>query len=266
MLLSIVYTTSSVGNTLLLESVGTGLVIYLIFYPRPPLPSNPPKRHSLSKSDLALSPERREIEASIPYPRLPRIIASISLILILIILVPPLVIIFAPHNNSESHRSLMQDWSTFTSTLSLLAATIQFVPQMYTTLRLKHHRSLSMVTLAVQIPVSLLLGINKASQSESVPHNDEGRQWWVRWLQDEEMVWMSHIVSGCAEALLLILCLYLYFSRRRFGRDDLDGDEEAEEEYITSVSMGEETPLLPGRSRTDLQTSQRFGKQEFMSR
>lgn len=75
---------------------------------------------------------------------------------------------------------------------------------------------------------------------------------------------MNHVVSGCTEGLLLVLCLYLYFVRSSFARDDLDGDEEAEEEYFTSVSRGEETPLLPGWDRNDLQTSRPFGGEEFM--
>ena len=77
---------------------------------------------------------------------------------------------------------------------------------------------------------------------------------------------MNHVVSGCTEGLLLVLCLYLYFARSKFARGNLDGDEEAEEEYITSVSMGEETPLLQGWNRHDLQTSRRYGRQYFMRR
>ena len=131
---------------------------------------------------------------------------------------------------------------------------------MHTTLRLQHHHSLSTITLAVQIPVSLLLGISKASRSDGVPHDDD-QSLWVRWLQDGEMAWMSQVVSGCTEGLLLlVLCLYLYFARSKFARGDLDGDEEAEEEYITSLSMGEETPLLRGWDRNDLQTSRGYGR------
>lgn len=75
------------------------------------------------------------------------------------------------------------------------------------------------------------------------------------------MAWMSQVVSGCTEGLLLlVLCLYLYFARSKFARGDLDGDEEAEEEYITSLSMGEETPLLRGWDRNDLQTSRGYGR------
>ena len=238
-------------------------IIYFVFYPRPSLPDKAPKRHSLSKSDLALSTERREIEASIPYPRLPRVIGLISLVLVLLILGPTLAIVLSPQLASRVHEALIQDWSFFASILSLLAATLQYLPQMYTTLRLKHHHSLSIMMLAVQIPVLLLLGIYNSSESNRTPPNERGYLW-VRWLQNEEIAWMNQIVSGCAESLLLVLCLYLYLSRRGFGRDSLDGDEDAEEEYITSISMGEETPLLPGRDRTDLQTPQPFGRRGFM--
>ncbi|KAL8887005.1 MAG: hypothetical protein Q9192_006392, partial [Flavoplaca navasiana] len=161
--------------------------------------------------------------------------------------------------------SLSQDWYFLTSTLSLVTATLQYLPQMYTTLRLKHHHSLSIIMLTVQIPVLLLQGISNISDGDKTPHK-EGRYLWVQWMQGGEVAWMNQIVSGCAEGLLLALCLYLYFSQRKFGRDDLDGDEDAEEEYITSMSMSEETPLLPGRDRTDLQSSQGFGRRDFMGR
>lgn len=133
----------------------SSFIIYLIFYPRLPLPDKPPERHSLSKSDLALAPERRELKAWIPYPRLPRIIGSVSLLLVLLILVPPLAIVFFPAITSSAHESLIQVWSFFTGILSLLTATLQSLPQIHTTLQLKHHHSLSMITLAVQIPVSV---------------------------------------------------------------------------------------------------------------
>ncbi|KAL8736731.1 MAG: hypothetical protein Q9166_000097 [cf. Caloplaca sp. 2 TL-2023] len=214
---------------------------------------------------MALSPERRRIEASVPYPRLPKIIGSVYLALALLILVPTLSIIFSPSTASAAPQSLLQDWSFFDSTLSLLVATLQFLPQLHTTLQLKHHQSLSMVMLAVQVPVFILLGINKASKSDRVPH-DQGRHVWVRWLRNGEIAWMNYIVSGCWQGLLLALCLYLYIVRPRFAREDLDGDEEAEEQYITSVSMGEETPLLPGRDHTDLQTSQHFGREVYIGR
>lgn len=239
--------------------------MYLIFYPRPPLPEVPRKRHSLFKSDLALSPERRRIEASIPYPYLLRIIASISLLLTLLILIPTLTIVLDSSIASRAPPSLLQDWSFFTSTLSLLAATLQFLPQMHTTLRLKHHHSLSMVMLAIQIPVYLLLGINKASKSDSVPHDGGRGHPWVRWLQNGEVAWMNYIVGACVEGLLLALCLYLYFVRPRFASRDWDGDEEAEEEeYITGVSVGEDTPLLPGGDRTGLQTSRWSRREVFV--
>lgn len=205
------------------------------------------------------------MEASMPYPRLPRVIGISCLILVLFILGPPLVTVFSPHFASKAHQSLIQGWYLFTSTLSLVVATLQYLPQMYTTLRLKHHHSLSMIMLTVQTPVLLLLSISNVSEGDRTPH-EKGRYLWVRWMHDGEIAWMNQIVSGCAEGLLLALCLYLYFSQRKFGRDDLEGDEDAEEEYITSMSMGEETPLLPGRDRTDLQTSQRFGRREFMGR
>ncbi|KAL8686499.1 MAG: hypothetical protein Q9218_007059, partial [Villophora microphyllina] len=139
-------------------------IVYLIFYPRPPpddadipTPPHKGKRHSLSKTSLALSPQRRRSLAARPYPRLPLLMACTTLLLTILILAPTISIIFSPRIKSTAPKSLVQDWSFFTSTLSLLTATIQFLPQMHTTLRRKHHQSLSLAMLAMQIPVFVCL-------------------------------------------------------------------------------------------------------------
>ncbi|KAL8828029.1 MAG: hypothetical protein Q9170_006780 [Blastenia crenularia] len=251
------------------------LIIYLIFYPRPPLdlpPQKHPKRHSLSKSDLALSPDRRRALSSQPYPRLPKFITISVILLIAVILIPTLSIIFSPNIASHRPASLLQGWSFFTATFALLAATVQFLPQLYTTLRLKRHASLSLVMLALQCPVYIVLGVSKSKDTSRVPH-DEGRRSWTRLLQNGEIEWTAYVVTGTMEALLLGLSLYLWWRRSKSGIliRDLDGDDVVEgegdeideegEEYITGVSASEETPLLPGRRENELQGSRRWRRE-----
>ncbi|KAL8940760.1 MAG: hypothetical protein Q9216_002640 [Gyalolechia sp. 2 TL-2023] len=249
-------------------------ITYLIFYPRPSIPLPPhkhPKRHSLSKSDLALSPERRRALSSQPYPRLPKLIALSTALLASLILIPTFSIAFSPNLTSYAPASLIQDWSFFTATLSLLVATVQFLPQFFTTVRLKHHASLSLVMLAVQSPVYVFLGVSKAVEMDSASH-DEGRDSWTRWLQNGELEWMGYVVSGAAEALVLGLGVYLTYVRSRAGVlvGGMDGDdvfvaereeEGEEEEYITGLSLGEETPLLPGRGESEFRGSNRWGRE-----
>ncbi|KAL8720443.1 MAG: hypothetical protein Q9225_002701 [Loekoesia sp. 1 TL-2023] len=303
-LLSTVFTTSALANTLLLRSVNGGyrccntsdlhnsecfnalaatvqaalqflgsvmlLIVYLIFYPHPPLPISPhgqPKRHSLSKSDLALSPKRRRALFSQSYPRLPKLIALSAALLASLILIPTFSITFSTNITSYAPASLLQDCSFFTAALSLLAATIQLLPQLYTTVRLKHHASLSLIMMAVQCPVYILLGISKSLQTDSVPH-DEGRRSWTRFLQNGEMEWMGYVISGTAEALLLGLGVYLGCVRPK-GVGGMDGDDvvavegprEEEEEYITGAGVVEETPLLPGRRENELRGSRKWGRE-----
>lgn len=231
-----------------------------MFYPRPPpsLPSQPhqPRRHSLSISSLALSPKRRRSLASLPYPYSAKLLAATTALLGLLILVPKLSIKYFPRT-TYAPASLVQDWSFFTAALSLLAATVQYLPQLHTTTRLKQNAALSVVMLAIQSPVFLTLGILKATQTEKVPH-DQGRRTWTRWGQNGELVWISYMVAGAVEAILLGVCLYLSYTRPRAG--GLDGDEaleveDGEEEYITGTNIGldtEETPLLPGRGESEL--------------
>ncbi|KAL8925319.1 MAG: hypothetical protein Q9208_003609 [Pyrenodesmia sp. 3 TL-2023] len=199
-----------------------------------------------------LFPSRRRSLASIPYPRSAKLLATTTILLIFLILGPTLSIKFSPRITAYAPASLVQDWSFFTATLSVLAATVQLLPQLYTTTKLKQNAALSVVMLAIQSPVYLTLGILKATQTDKIPH-DEGRSIWTRWVQNEELVWMSYIVSAAVETLLLSVCLYLSYMWPRAG--DLDGDEvleveDSEEEYITGANVGwetEETPLLIGR-------------------
>lgn len=82
--------------------------------------------------------------------------------------------------------------------------------------------------------------------------------------------WRDGVDESCCEwvrgRVIVGTMLVPVIRAMELARDDLDGDEEAEEEYITSVSMGEETPLLPGWDRAGLRTSRRFGSEEFMGR
>lgn len=64
---------------------------------------------------------------------------------------------------------------------------------------------------------------------------------------------MDYVVSGAVEALVLVVGLYLGQVRSRgvgavvggmLGDDVFAVEGVEEEEYITSVSLGEETPLL----------------------
>ncbi|KAL9603821.1 MAG: hypothetical protein Q9219_000930 [cf. Caloplaca sp. 3 TL-2023] len=307
-LLSTVFTTSALANSLLLRSANGDydcckrgdihgsacftalaatvqaalhflgsvilLVIYLIFYPRPPLtlsPSTRPKRHSLSKSDLALSPERRRALSSQPYPRLPKLIALAATLLIAFILIPAFSIAFSDDIASHGPQSLVQEWSFFTATLALLEATVQFLPQLYTTLRLKHHASLSLVMLAVQSPVSVALGVSKSLRNDDLPNHDEGSRTWLRFLRNGEMEWMAYVITGTLEMSLLALGLYFSYTRPRGG--EFDGDDEVwdeerreeEEEYISGVGVNEETPLLPGRRENELRGSRKWAR-EMMAR
>lgn len=84
---------------------------------------------------------------------------------------------------------------------------------------------------------------------------------------------MGYVVSGATEALVLVVGLYLTYVRaRRVGGllvGGMDGDDvfttaegEEEEEYITGVSLGEETPLLPGRrGESEFRGSNRWGRE-----
>lgn len=194
----------------------------------------------------------------------------------MLVLLPPLLLAFNP-TLLASHISLRSDWTFLTSTLTLLFATTQYLPQLLTTFRLKRLAGLSLFSVGVQVPVFLALGVFLALTMPVGPPaveppqqeggeaallgNSEGRhghsRWWM--VDGEQVVWMGYLVAGCVEALLLALGLHMWFWRETIqGREEAEGDEE----FVVGVGVGEETPLLDGKGRDggDLRVQEGWGE------
>ncbi|KAL8644939.1 MAG: hypothetical protein Q9210_006992, partial [Variospora velana] len=138
------------------------LTIFLLFHPRPnPDPTitqNKPKRHSLSTSSLALSPNRRRAISSAPYPRSAILLLVTTLLLAVLILGPTVAASFSPWVLLSIPVLSFQAWPFFTAILAIVTAFLLPLPQLFTTLALESNAGLSVVMLAAQAPVSIALG------------------------------------------------------------------------------------------------------------
>ncbi|KAI3004276.1 hypothetical protein CBS147346_4962 [Aspergillus niger] len=135
--------------------------------------------------------------------------------------------------------SSLQAWSNFCGILSALLASIQYFPQIYTTLRLRCVGSLSIPMMCIQTPGSLVWAGSLAARL--------GPKGWS--------TWGVLIVTACLQGTLLCLGVFFEFlgPNRGHSHEGHDKDTEVvrggdgEEEVVAEDDQdlpSEETPLL----------------------
>ncbi|CAG8363398.1 unnamed protein product [Penicillium salamii] len=101
-------------------------------------------------------------------------------------------------------------WANFLGILSAILASIQYLPQIYTTFRLQCVGSLSIPMMCIQTPGSLVWAASLAA-----------RKGWSGW-----SIWGVLVVTACLQGTLLTMAIYFeYFgpnNKGEAGRADLD--------------------------------------------
>ncbi|PLN79851.1 hypothetical protein BDW42DRAFT_171975 [Aspergillus taichungensis] len=139
--------------------------------------------------------------------------------------------------------SALQSWSNFCGIQAAILASIQYFPQIWTTLRLRCVGSLSIPMMCIQTPGSLVWAGSLAARL--------GTKGWS--------TWGVLIVTACLQGTLLVLGIFFEYLGPNKGHahhggkdtaqdveaedDDDDDDDDVEEEEQPS----EETPLLRDR-------------------
>lgn len=106
-------------------------------------------------------------------------------------------------------------WANFLGIQSTILASLQYIPQLYTTWTLKHVGSLSIPMMCIQTPGSFIWAISLASR--------EGTKW---------SSWVTYVVTGCLQGGLLVMCIMWEIKSRREGKKvaSANGSTEGEEE------------------------------------
>jgi hypothetical protein len=112
-------------------------------------------------------------------------------------------------------------WANFLGIQSTILASLQYIPQLYTTWTLKHVGSLSIPMMCIQTPGSFVWAISLASR--------EGTKW---------SSWVTYVATGCLQGGLLIMCI-VWESQKKNGKT-ANGTPETEREG----EEGERRPLL----------------------
>jgi len=186
-----------------------------------------------SEPDLSSSTASLTSHSAPPKRRDAVIVGSSTLFALLTVGITSIALVAAwPHHT--------QTWANFLGSISGLLATIQYVPQIWYTYRLGDVKSLSVVTMLIQVPGAFLFAFSLWQ-----------RVGWEGW-----STWLVYIITGVLQGFLLGLAVYYYMQRTRAEKEM----EESERESIPGVDdvdgmgaaahAGEETPLLGSRNGT----------------
>jgi PQ loop repeat len=127
----------------------------------------------------------------------------------------------------------LQSWADFLGIFSTILASIQYLPQIYTTFMLKRVGSLSIPMMCIQTPGSFVWAASLAARL--------GAEGWS--------AWGVYLVTGCLQGSLLVMGVYFELMERRRSRaEELHPGDQASHPFIdSSQSNGrpsEQTPLL----------------------
>ncbi|KAI6858751.1 hypothetical protein KC338_g6339 [Hortaea werneckii] len=189
------------------------VMLYLIFFPGT-------SDHELAASSSSLR--------SVPPPsrRNAVLVGSTTLFAVLTVGIISTALVFAwPHHT--------QFWANTLGSIAGVLSAIQYLPQIWYTWRLGDVKSLSYITMFIQVPGAFVFAFSLWN-----------RVGWEGW-----STWLMFVVTGCLQGVLLCLAVSYYLARRRLAKevddsndyprlDDVDGTAEP------GAEVNEQTSLL----------------------
>ncbi|KAK0939543.1 hypothetical protein LTR29_008913 [Friedmanniomyces endolithicus] len=195
------------------------VMLFLIFFPSTTTTAD----LSFSVSSLTSSspPKRRDAI----------IVASITVLALLFVGITSVALVA-----SDPHHT--QAWANFLGTVAGLLATIQYVPQIWYTYRLGDVKSLSVITMLIQVPGAFLFAFSL----------------WQRVGWDGWSTWAVYVVTGILQGNLLGLAIFYYIRHRRMGKssageidDGFTGVDDGDGATAGAENADERTTLLSRR-------------------
>ncbi|KAG0640981.1 hypothetical protein HOY80DRAFT_883934 [Tuber brumale] len=165
---------------------GVILLLFLIYPPRDVIPAPTTSRFAIPKTQTALTVA---------------ILCVVHLVIVAVLtfyfslLSPPASY---PAHSDTSVSPQLTAWANFLGIQSTVLASLQYLPQLYTTWTLKHVGSLSIPMMCIQTPGSFIWAISLASR--------EGTKW---------SSWITFVVTGVLQGVLLVMCIIWELKDRR---------------------------------------------------
>ncbi|KAK3677975.1 hypothetical protein LTR78_002070 [Recurvomyces mirabilis] len=164
------------------------VMLFLIFFP-----VAPEFDMSSSTASLTSSPPPKRRDAVI--------VGSLTLLMLLVVGITSVALVAAwPHHT--------QGWANLLGGVAGVLAMVQYVPQIWYTYRLEDVKSLSVITMLIQVPGAFLFAFSLWQ-----------RVGWEGW-----STWLVYIVTGILQACLLGLAIH-YYRTRRLGDKESDSDD-----------------------------------------
>lgn len=129
------------------------------------------------------------------------------------------------------HPNTLQSWADFLGILSTVLASIQYLPQIYTTFTLQKVGSLSIPMMCIQTPGSFVWAASLAARV--------GKEGWS--------AWAVYVVTGGLQGSLLTMCIYFELRERRKARGLGAGSQPSDSAngaFHANGQPSEQTPLL----------------------
>ncbi|CUS12132.1 unnamed protein product [Tuber aestivum] len=187
---------------------GVILLLFLIYFPRDVIAAPATSRFSMPKTQSALTTA---------------VLCVVHLVVVAVLtfyfslLSPPASY---PTRSDTSVSPQLTSWANFLGIQSTVLASLQYLPQLYTTWALKHVGSLSIPMMCIQTPGSFVWAISLASR--------EGTKW---------SSWITYVVTGVLQGVLLAMCI-MWELKDRKERKGMDESENS------AVVESERRPLL----------------------
>ncbi|GBE83663.1 hypothetical protein BKA93DRAFT_816135 [Sparassis latifolia] len=175
------------------------LVLYMIYYPR---------HLKYAELDVDMHDNRPPHHIKTPVPndewRLSIILSWVVFLHILFITFVTFLLLSTKPSPDPSRRSTQISlWATFLGVTSAALATLQYLPQLTKTYRLKLVGALSIKSMLMQSPGAVLMVLSVALRPDTN---------WTTWL--------VYAVAGILQGALLIMCICWRVRQRRLGIDD----------------------------------------------
>jgi hypothetical protein len=194
---------------------GNSLLLFVIYYPRelPPTTSPTPAVNGRVKAPTDAFP---------PYRTAVSVAVTCVIHAVVVLLISVLITIAQP-----AHR---QAWANTLGVMATILASVQYFPQIYTTFRLQRVGSLSIPTMCIQTPGSLIWAASLAARL--------GTEGWS--------AWGVYVVTAMLQGTLLVMGIYFEYlgPKKDIISEPVDAVEEDEREGLQEPS--EQTPLLGG--------------------
>ncbi|KAL1961719.1 hypothetical protein VTN77DRAFT_1119 [Rasamsonia byssochlamydoides] len=184
------------------------LLLFLIYYPRAISPTSP---------TVPVSSTTKPTDAVPPY-RTAVTVAILCVVHAVILLIMSILI-------AITQPSHLQAWANILGIMSAILASIQYFPQIYTTFRLRRVGSLSIQTMCIQTPGSLLWA---ASLAERL-----GTEGWS--------TWGVYVVTALLQGTLLAMGIYFEYLG---PKKDILPQPRYEDAVQQPQQPSEQTPLL----------------------